>query len=452
MQEISIKDMCESTKRVTILILIFLLLSGCSQVDGLFDRTKESGLQGTRIPVLTRNKTPRIDTELSSLEVLIPEPIINDSWSQQGGKPNHVLHHLALGDASRLVWSKKVGARSTKNAPILSGPVISNEIIYTMDSDATVSAHSTKNGVLLWRNEIAPEKENNGNWGGGLAVNEGFVYVATGFAEVLALAGDTGKEIWRTGVSGPMRAAPTVFNGRVFVITKDNQLFALSTKEGKSLWSHTGFEEMAGLIGSASPAVDGNIVIVPYSSGEIYALRAENGRQLWDENLTAIRRADAVSALADIRGRPVINQGRVYAISHSGRMVAIDLTTGRRVWETPLGGVNQPWVSGDFIFVLTSDAKVVCLTAVDGRIKWIKPIGLFEKPKDKKGRISWSGPILAGGRLILSGSHGKVLYLSPYTGKTVLVKEMPSAVSRSPIVVNKTLFFFTDKARLFAFR
>lgn len=452
MRKISVKNMSGPAKRILSIILFSLLISGCGQVNSLFDRNKESGLQGSRIPVLMTNKTPRIDKNLSSLEVKIPKPVINQSWSQQGGKPNHVLHHLALGDVPRLVWSKKVGARSTKNTPILSGPVISNKIIYTMDSEATVSAHSTKNGVLLWRTEIAPAKESDGSWGGGLAVNAGSVYVATGFAEVLALAGDTGEEIWRTRVSGPMRAAPTVLNGRVFVITKDNQLFALSAAGGKSLWSHTGFEEMAGLIGSASPAVDGDIVIAPYSSGEIYALRAENGRQLWDENLTAIRRADAVSALADIRGRPVINKGRVYAISHSGRMVAIDLKTGRRVWEVSLGGVNQPWVSGQFIFLITSDAKVVCLTAKDGRIKWIKPIGLFEKPKDKKGRISWSGPILAGDRLILSGSNGKVLYLSPYTGKILLESKMPDAVSRSPIVVNKTLFFFTDKARLVAFR
>ena len=452
MQKISVKNMSWLVKRISIIILFSLVLGGCGQVNSLFDGKKESGLKGSRIPVLMKNKTPRIDKTLSSLEVKIPGPITNQSWSQQGGKPNHVLHHLALGSASSLVWSKKVGARSTKDAPILSGPVISNGIIYTMDSDATVSAHSAKDGVLLWSNEIAPEKETNGSWGGGLAINADTVYVATGFAEVLALSTDTGEEIWRTRVSGPMRAAPTVLNGRVFVITKDNRLFALGSKEGNSLWSHTGFEEMAGLIGSASPAVDGDIVIVPYSSGEIYALRAENGRQLWEENLTAIRRADAVSALADIRGRPVINKGRVYAISHSGRMVAIDLKTGRRVWEVPLGGVNQPWISGKFIFVITSDAKVICLTAEDGRIRWIKQIGLFKNPKKKKGRINWSGPILAGDRLILSGSHGRVLYLSPYTGKTISESKLSDAVSRSPIVVNKTLFFFTDKARLLAFR
>ena len=54
--------------------------------------------------------------------------------------------------------------------------------------------------------------------------------------------------------------------------------FALDAETGAVDWTHTGIEETAGLIGSASPTVDGDIVIVPYSSGEIFALRAQNGQ------------------------------------------------------------------------------------------------------------------------------------------------------------------------------
>ena len=249
-----------------------------------------------------------------------------------------------------------------------------------------------------------------------------------------------------------MRAAPTAAAGRVFAVTKDNQLLALDATTGAVLWSHTGTVETAGLIGGASPAVDGDIVVAPYSSGEIFALRVENGRVLWSDSLAAIRRVDAVSALADIRGRPVIDRGRVYAISHSGRMVAIDLPTGRRVWEAELGGVEQPWVVGDFIYVLTTDAHVVSLTAIDGRIRWVTSIGLFKDPQDRDGRINWSGPVLAGDRLIVAGDHGEALAVSPYTGEILGQETMPGGVSVAPAVADATLYFLTDKASLVAFR
>ncbi len=438
--------------RLGMFAAVAILLTGCDTIDDVLGNREGPKLPGTRITVLLANNTVRADPGISDLAVQLPRPFTNNAWPQQGGFANHAMHHLALGDSLRLAWSADAGSGSDDDAPILSGPVISNGIVYTMDAAAVVAAHTAGDGRLIWRTDIEPREEDDGSWGGGLAVDQGMVFAATGFAQVVALTADSGQEVWRADVSGPMRAAPTAFDGRVFAVTKDNQLFALNAKTGDILWSHTGFEEIAGLIGSASPAVDGNIVVVPYSSGEVFALRVENGRQLWVENLAAIRRADAVSALADIRGRPVIDRNKVYAISHSGRMVAIDLPTGRRLWEVSLGGVNQPWVAGDFVFVLTTDATVAAITARDGRIRWITPIGLYENPEKRRGRINWSGPVLVGDRLIVSGSNGVTLTLSPYTGAIVGEQDMPDAVSLSPAVANETLYFLTDEARLVAYR
>src|SRR3546814_13420392 len=97
--------------------------------------------------------------------------------------------------------------------------------------------------------------------------------------------------------------------------TRTDTLFPYTTlfRSGEKLWLHTGFSEPAGLLGGASPAVDGETVVVPYSSGEIFALRVENGRVVWSDNLTAVRRADALSSLADIRAAPVVDRGLVLA-------------------------------------------------------------------------------------------------------------------------------------------
>lgn len=434
------------------LLAAALALSGCETVNDWFVGGSDTPLPGARVAVLLASDAPRPDPGLSDLAVVLPRPITNTAWPEQGGYANHVMQHLALGDEPKTLWSADAGSGSDSDAPILSGPIVSDGRVYAMDTSAVVRAFDAGSGREVWRTDIEPNEEDNGNWGGGLAADGGTVFAATGFAQIVALAGDSGREVWRTNVSGPMRAAPTAFKGRVFAVTKDNQLFALDAGTGEVLWSHTGIEETAGLIGSASPAVDGDIVVVAYSSGELFALRVENGRQLWAENLAAIRRADAVSALADIRGRPVIDGERVFAVSHSGRMVAIDLPTGRRLWEASLGGVNQPWVAGDFVFVLTSDASVAALTARDGRIRWLTPIGLYSDPKRRDGRITWSGPVLAGDRLIVSGSNGRAVALSPYTGDIIGEQRMPDAVSLAPVIANATLYFLTDEARLIAYR
>lgn len=426
-----------------------LALGGC---DLDFFGSDEEILPGTRIPVLLNETNLEPDPRVADLEVRMPRPLVNTAWPQQGGYPNHAMHHLALGDSIGRLWSADAGEGADDDAPILSGAVMADGRVYTMDADADVVAFQSDTGDRLWSRDIEPEYEDDGNWGGGLAWAAGRLYAATGFAQVVAMDARTGEELWRTGVSGPMRAAPTVYGGRVYAQTIDNQLFALDAETGEVEWTHTGIEETAGLLGSSSPAVDGEIVVVTYSSGEIFALRVENGRSLWSDNLAAIRRQDAVSALADIRGRPVIDRGQVYAVSHSGRMVAIDLASGRRVWEAEIGGVTQPWVAGDFVFVVSTEGDVVCLTAREGLIKWITPLGRWEDPEDRDGLISWSGPVLAGDRLIVTGNHGLAVSLSPYSGEILGEIEISGGVSLSPAVAEETLYFLTDDADLLALR
>ncbi|MCH2549662.1 MAG: PQQ-binding-like beta-propeller repeat protein [Alphaproteobacteria bacterium] len=437
---------------VWIFFILALVSSGCSQVNDILGRKGETALKGVRIPILLGNEVAEVDKEISDVNIVLSQPIVNQSWPQQGGLAHHSMGHLAVGDNLNLLWSVNAGNSHKADKPILSGPVVSEGKVYTLDANSLVSAYNSKTGSLIWKTFISPKEEIDGSWGGGLAIDNNLIIAAGGFAEVVALNSTNGKEIWRTKVSGPVRAAPSVLNGRVFVVTKDNQLYAIPSKNRETLWTHSGFEEFVGLMGSATPAAKHDIVVVPYSSGELYALRVENGQKVWGENLAAIRRVDAVSALADIRGRPVINRGKVYAISHSGRMMSIDLYTGRRIWEVPLGGVNQPWISGEFLFVLTNQAKVAAVKVNDGRIRWLTPLDLYSDPKDREGRISWSGPILAGGKLILSGSHGLVLSLSPYTGKILKKEKMKSPASLSPAIANRTLFYLTDKSQLIAYR
>ena len=129
-----------------------------------------------------------------------------------------------------------------------------------------------------------------------------------------------------------------------------------------------------------------------YSSGEIVALRLENGRVVWSDSLTALRRTDPVSTLAHIRGRPVIDRGRVVASSNSGRTVAIDLRTGSRLWEQGFGSTYGAWVAGEFIYLMSTNGEIVCLARLNGGIRWVRQLQRFEDEEDKEKPIFWSGP------------------------------------------------------------
>ncbi|MEI9981978.1 MAG: PQQ-binding-like beta-propeller repeat protein [Aliidongia sp.] len=257
----------------------------------------------------------------------------------------------------------------------------------------------------------------------------GHIYATSGYGQVLDLDAKDGSIKWRVTAGSPLRGAPTISEGRVFAITVDNQLQALSTEDGHRLWSYDAIPESAEIAGSASPAIDGNVVIASFSSGEVVALRVENGRVLWTDSLSATRRFDAMSTLADIRGRPVVDRGRVYVISHSGRMAAIDARTGNRVWEQDVGGIYSPWIAGDFIYVLSNSNELVCLTRAEGRVRWMTQLDSWEDMEDKSGPLHWAGPLLAGDRLIAVASNGQSGRSRPIPARCSAISSCRPAVS-----------------------
>jgi len=432
------------------------LLGACSAIgdayDDVFSDAPEQVLPGQRIAILNLDRGLRPDPAVAEVQVRLSEPYVNRTWTHYGGNPEHAMYHLALGDAPRKVWSNDIGEGSNDDRRLLAQPLVVDGVVYTMDSLALISAYDAARGGLLWRKDLEPEDEEDGYFGGGIAYDAGRIYVSTGFARVFSLDAETGAEIWQQSVPAPIRAAPAAANDRVFVVTLDNQTIALSAESGERLWSHSGLQEVTGLIGGASPAISGSTVIVPYSSGEIIGLLAENGRILWSDSMSSVTRIDPLGDIAHIRGAPVIDRGMVFAISHSGRMIAVDLRRGLRAWEAGLGGIEMPWVGGEFIFVLTNDAQLVCLTRRDGRIRWVRPLARFAEPEKQEDPIHWAGPVLAGDRLIVAGSNRQALSISPYSGDVLGVIELPDSVLLAPVVADNSLYFLTEDANLIAMR
>jgi outer membrane protein assembly factor BamB len=159
-----------------------------------------------------------------------------------------------------------------------------------------------------------------------------------------------------------------------------------------------------------------------------------------------------LSSLSEIRGSPVIDRDLVLAISFSGRIAAINLRDGRRLWDRDIAGLETPWVAGDFIFLVTTQAEVVCLARKSGRIRWVRQLPLYENEEKKLDPIHWSGPVLVSNRLILVSSKGNALTISPYSGHILGSIELPSSALIPPIVADGSIFVLTDDGTLIALR
>lgn len=439
------------SKRFLLPLCLLPVLSACG-IGDWFGETEAPPLPGQRIAILAYERGLRADPSIAEVPVRLPEPYVNTDWPQPGGSAAHAMYHLSLSANPRRVWSADVGEGSGDVAQLLAQPVVVNDTVYTMDARSTVSAFSAGSGSRLWEVDLEDDDEDGLYFGGGISADEGQVFVSTGFARVFALDAASGELRWIHKAPGPIRGAPVAANGRVFVITLDNQLLVLDAETGERLWNHVGVQETAGLLGSASAAVSRSTVVVPYSSGEVLALLTDDGRQVWSENLSAITRLDPLADIAQIRGLPVIDRDLVFAISHAGQMMAINLRQGARVWQAEIGGVQMPWAAGDFIYVLSNDGQIACLQRSDGRIRWVTPLPRFADPEEQEEPVRWRGPVLAGDRLVVAGSHGEVVSVSPYDGKVLGAISLDDGVAVPPVVANNSLYLVTNGGELVALR
>jgi outer membrane protein assembly factor BamB len=430
-----------------------LALSGCETVSDYLGPGEKITIKGERVAVLNTDQAAKADTSLAGVDVKLPAAQVNSEWTQPGGVASNAMQHLSASGALTQAWNVSVGTGSSSSVRLMASPVVGGGKIFTQDAEAKIKAFDAETGAEAWSVDLTPEdKDSDKGFGGGVAYDNGRLYVSTGFGFVVALDATDGKQIWKRDGTVPFRMAPVIQDGKVYVATQENQMLAMNAADGKVIWDHRGIAETAAILRSNSAAVDGDLVVAPYSSGELFGLRADNGRVLWTDTLSRGGQLTPLASVSDIAAKPVIDRGLIFAISHRGRLVAINARTGERTWTIDVGGTQRPWVAGEFVYVVTDEAKVLCVTRTTGKIRWTRQLTAFENEKSKRGPITWTGPVLASDRLIVASSSGQAFALSPFDGTTLSEISISNGAFIAPIVARNTVYLLTDNGGLYAYR
>jgi outer membrane protein assembly factor BamB len=433
-------------------LLLPLLAGGCSLFDenGFFV-TPKPRLPGTRIEVEAAGRGVVVDNP-RALQVTLPKPATRADWPQAGGVPSHEMGHATAGDRLTQAWSVDIGRGGGYRRKITAQPVIAGGHVFTMDADAVVSCFDAGSGARLWQFETRDDDDSGTNIGGGIAFDGNSLYVATGRAQALALDPATGKPRWRQTLDSAARSAPTVAEGKLFIALLGERLVALAAEDGHRLWSYQSAETTTSVLGLPAPAYADGLVVAGFGSGDLVALRGISGAVVWTDSLAAARGRNSVVDLSAIHGMPVIQNGQVYVVGLGAVMLALDLRSGRRLWERDIASNQTPCVAGDWIFLLSADSELAALATIDGSIAWVTQLQQFENMEKHQDPIFWRGPTLVSDRLLVSSSNRLIEAVSPYTGKILGDQELSSPVSVPPSLANNTVYVITDDGQLVALR
>lgn len=442
-------SMTATPLRLTMLALAALTVSACN---------REVILPGERLDPLAvfSPDGPAVEgpAEARATALSLPAPRANAEWTGRAANPAHDPGHLALGAGTSRIWTADIGQGNDRRHRITADPVVAGGRVFTMDSRARVSATALSGGTA-WSRDLTPAGERGDSVsGGGIAYEAGRIFVTTGYGELIALDAASGQIQWRQRLKAPVGGGPVVAGGVVYLTSRDFTGWAVRASDGKVLWQVAGSNAMAGVTGVSTPALRGKTVIFPFASGELLAADAQSGDILWQAQVAGTRTGRAIAVLRDMTGDPVIAGNRVYSGSSSGRIDTFDLASGTREWSAKDGANSPVVVAGGSVFAINDQAQLIRLDAGSGAVIWRIPLPYFTDEKIKKQDRIYAhyGPVLAGGKLIVTSSDGALRAFDPGSGALVGAGEIPGGAAAAPAVAGQTLYVVTRDGQLSAYR
>lgn len=178
-----------------------------------------------------------------------------------------------------------------------------------------------------------------------------------------------------------------------------------ATRDVHKVWS-------AGLGGDAErlrlalkPAVVEGRVYAASHDGEVIAVSADTGKRAW-----------IVKTKLSLSAGPEVGSGLVVLGSSDGDLIALDATNGAERWRRSIASeiLAKPLVVNDIVVIRTVDGHVEGLAVADGKTRWA-----VDEQVPKLTLRGTAPPVLAGDRLITGFDNGKVLAIDPRNGEVM---------------------------------
>lgn len=348
--------------------------------------------------------------------------------------PPKELQDVSATSQATTLWSKRVGAGLGKgNYPM--APAREGSRIFAADHRGLVTALDANTGNTLWETTLDSGASS------ALTAVDGQVYLGTRSGEVVAMDQSTGEVKWKVSSSSEVLAAPQANTQLLVIQSIDGRVTALNRNNGSEFWSYSASQPALSLRITSTPTVIDAVTIAGMANGRLVTLDNRTGQPLWERRISNPTGNSDIERLSDLSGQPLLTpDGRLYATSYNGRVVAMEATSGQVAWAKPLSSYRSPLMVGDTLYVVDEASHVIALDAMTGDEKW--------RLKDLEGR-SLTAPEFAGGQIVLGDYDGYVHLVNADTGKlTGRTHVDSSGLSVAPQTDGRRVYMLADDGTL----
>jgi len=302
------------------------------------------------------------------------------------------------------------------------GPIIADGKVFAADHSGHVLALDLASGKLLWKQSLDT------GFVASPAYREGMLYVGDYDGVLHALEASTGSEKWKYVTDMEIDASPNFYEGKVLFTSQNGNLMAVDALTGQLVWQYeTGDQLQCGatLAGDltflggcdahlhivdvktgtsvgeplpidaptgSTPSVWEDRVFVPTYAGEIFCFKLPSYEVAW--------RFKDPKLADEFKNSVAVADGLAVATSRNKRVFAIDVATGKIVWEQTLQKRSDasPVIAAGQVVVASADGRISLFDLKTGQLQW-----MFEvKP-------SFIGaPAVGDGKLVVANDRGTI--------------------------------------------
>ena len=349
-----------------------------------------------------------------------------------------------------VLWNRKIGGGSGDRA-IRLRPAILGGRVFAASADGNIKALTTDKGRIIWEAEVKDfytKEELSFGFSKGLDVITGgvgaggdLVVVGTGSGEILALNQSDGSLAWKSRVASEVLSQPQIDDDLVVVQTIDGKVAAYDAIDGSRKWLYTTNIPSLTLRGTATPIISDDIILVGFSTGRVTLLERETGFPGLDQRVGVAQGDSDLERLVDIDGVMAMENGRLYAASFQGRIIGIDIATGRILWAEEASSVSGVGTGFGNVYLASSDSQISAYNADNGREVW-RVDALLHR--------DITAPVAMGSYLAFTDYEGYLHLMAQSDGRFVGRRKIDGSGVRSGVVAEGgRLYAMGNKGSLF---
>lgn len=323
-------------------------------------------------------------------------------------------------------WKKSIGKVTRGRF----SPYVDGGFVYVADNGGTVYSFDQASGKVVWKQSLDVRL------GSGVSGSDQQVYVSSVDGEIYALQASSGDVIWTRTASSEVLVPVSAGFDSVVVRSADGRVVSLDPANGEERWSMIETPPALTINGYSQPHLLDGGVLIGLDDGRLIALNLATGKLIWETVVSLPSGRSEVERLVDIDANILTDDQAIYVVNYRGKLARIEPVKGQIQWAVPMSSTTG---------IAQSDSMLVVVDELDTIHGVEKETGLLLWTQEATKGRRLGQPVINNGAVIVGDNEGVLHGLALDDGRLIARNTQFDAAVGNPVIADDVVFVqFTD--------